>query len=74
VSRSLRAQTPPGRNPTPLRIERLTPESAAGRILPGQSGVEAPPGLHSRRSARAYAEPLGRKLGHVDAAHYSDRL
>ena len=61
MSASLRGQSPGG-DESP-RISKQSPESAAGRIIPGESGVEAPPGRVPARSVKPFAGAVGRRFG-----------
>lgn len=62
ISKSLRGQRAPGRASEPVKVGKLTP--GGSRIVPGESGVEGPPGAkRERNSVVHYAEPLGRHFG-----------
>ena len=63
MSASLRKQSPGGREGMPIEVGKQRPPSMAGAILPGEHGVEAPPGEVHSRSAAHYAPATGSHFG-----------
>ncbi len=64
ISASLRSQSEGGRTPSEPKFGRLKPAVSVSMTVPGQGGIEAPPGHDSRqgvddRSARSYANVAG---------------
>lgn len=61
MSASIRGQRVPGREETPISVEGLK-QGPGSRIIPGESGVERPPGTRERSAAR-FADANGRRVG-----------
>ena len=61
MAKSLREQTP-AREET-ISVSKQRPESATDRVIPGESGVERPPGKVSPSSAAHYAGATGEHFG-----------
>jgi hypothetical protein len=61
VSRSLRGQRAPGRKQTGVSVSKLT--TGGSMIVPGEGGVEDPPGARHTNSAKDHADALGRLVG-----------
>ncbi len=63
MSRSLRGQKPAMHSMETVSISRQRAESAADRIIPGEGGVEDPPGPTPTGSAKVYAQAMGKVFG-----------
>lgn len=63
MSASLRGQSPGGRGPEPVTVTSQNPQDASGMVIPGEGGVENPPGTVDGRSAKNYARAVGGHFG-----------
>lgn len=62
VSASLRGQRLPGQEGMPISVSQLKSGKSSG-VLPGERGVERPPGMRHSTNASHYADPLAKAGG-----------
>ena len=63
MSASLRGQSPMANGADKISVGKVTPATSASMTIPGEGGVENPPGTVKPRSAKQYAEVTAKHFG-----------